>query len=161
MFVLKVFKFTFLPLCLVQMVCNLEFQLNFDSTGFSNKIKVRHNATVKAYLLTAIWRSSFSVSLSYNNLLLQMSCTNETSCCRRYLLRRYSVEYRAKRITFRKTISKEVTYGNYQRGFIERKVRYQRFQFFLLDHIRSYSRALTKYEVTSVSVRLQSSIYGK
>ena len=29
MFVLKVLKFTFLPLCIVQRVCNLEFQTEF------------------------------------------------------------------------------------------------------------------------------------
>jgi len=29
MFVLKVFKFMFLPLCIVKRVCNLEFQTEF------------------------------------------------------------------------------------------------------------------------------------
>jgi len=36
-----------------------------DSTEFSNNIKISYNATVKAYLVTAVCRSTFSASLSY------------------------------------------------------------------------------------------------
>jgi len=61
MFVLYVFKFTFLPLCIVN------FKRNLDSTEFSNKIKVRYNATVKAYLVIAVCRNTFSVFLCYYN----------------------------------------------------------------------------------------------
>jgi len=44
----------FLPLLIVQRVCNLEFQTNLDSTRFCNKIKIRYNATVKAYPVTTV-----------------------------------------------------------------------------------------------------------
>ena len=67
-----------------------------------------------------------------------MSFTNKMSRPSRYLLRRYSIEFRAKRITFENVMSKEVTYCNYQSGFMERIERYQRFDFSYLtmyDHI--------------------------
>ena len=110
---------------------------NIESTILSNKIKISKNVTFEAFLLIAVYRSSFSATLSYNNL-MEMSSTNEISCPSRYLLRRYGIEYRAKRITFERIISKEVSYCNYQSGFMERIERYRRFDFFYLtmyDHI--------------------------
>ena len=78
MFVLRVFKFTFLPLCTAQRVCNLEFQTAFTLDEiYSNKVKVRYDATVKSYLETAVRRISLSASLKYNSLVSQMSYTNK------------------------------------------------------------------------------------
>ena len=70
------FKFRFLPFYSPKGF-NLEFKNEFRRRDLV-KIKVRCNATVKAYLVIAVCRSSFSASLSYNNLLLQISCTDKT-----------------------------------------------------------------------------------
>ena len=84
-------------------MCETEF-------GFLKKfLKVSYNTTVEAYLLIAGWCNTFSAFLSYYNIrLCNKPCANKSLPLRSYLLRRHSVVFLAKRISFRKVISKRI-----------------------------------------------------
>jgi len=101
MFVLGVLKCAFLPLCLVQILCNLEFE-----TEFRFYVLVIKSVFSKTQLLKPkVQFRNLLVSLAFVGVTTQ--CTHKSSRRFTYLFRRYSVECRDKRITFRKNITEK------------------------------------------------------
>ena len=114
---------------------------------FCSKIEISYNGTVNTYLVIAVFLNTFSTSLSYYDIHLFNKVAYKLIFSRRYLLRRYSVVYCDKRITFRKISPKEyctvIVRGVYREGsaFVSVLV-------YILDHIRSHTKTDTKYEET-------------
>ena len=101
LFVLEVLKCAILPLCIVQSLCNLDFQ-----TEFRFYVLVIKSIFSKTQLLKPkVQFRILLVILAFVGVTTQ--CTHKSSRRFRYLFPRFCVEGRDKRITFRKNITEK------------------------------------------------------